>query len=73
MRASICGSISGVSTQPGQTQLTVIPPESRDPCAAYSSAATLLRPTMPNLLATYGALSFDATSPCTEAMLTTRP
>ena len=52
MRASICGSISGVSTQPGQMQLTVMPPESREPCAAYSSAATLLSPTMPNLLAT---------------------
>ena len=73
MRASICGSISGVSTQPGQMQLTVTPPDSREPCAAYSSAATLLRPTMPNLLATYGALSFEATSPCTEATLTTRP
>src|SRR5690606_25395218 len=72
-RASICGSISGVSTQPGQMQLTVTPPLSRLPAAAYSSAATLLRPTMPNLLATYGALSFEATRPCTDATLTTRP
>ena len=72
-RAAICGSISGVSTQPGQTQLTVTPPLSRLPAAATSSAATLLSPTRPNLLATYGDLFTEATRPCTDAMLSTRP
>jgi hypothetical protein len=41
-----------VSVQPGQMQLTVIPPLSRDPMAAYSSAATRDSPTKPNLAET---------------------
>jgi hypothetical protein len=37
-RAEICGSMIAVSVQPRQMQLTVIPPLSRQPTAAYSSA-----------------------------------
>src|SRR5215813_14992720 len=47
-RAAICGSIIAVSVQPGQMQLTVIPPPSQEPRAAYSSAATRDSPTKPN-------------------------
>src|SRR6476646_2929501 len=72
-RAEICGSMIAVSVQPGQMQLTVIPPSSREPTGAYSSAATRDSPTRPNFAETYGALFTEATRPCTEAMLTTRP
>ena len=72
-RASICGSMIAVSVQPGQMQFTVTPPDALPPAAAYSSAATRLIPTNPNFAATYGALSFEATRPCTDAMLITRP
>ena len=45
-RASTCFCTSGVSTQPGQMALTVMP------LVAHSSAAALVRPTMPCLAAT---------------------
>jgi len=45
-RASICFCTSGVSTQPGQIALQVMP------VRAFSSATTLVRPTMPCLAAT---------------------
>ena len=51
-RAEICGSIIAVSVQPGQMQLTVIPPSSREPMGAYSSAATRDNPTRPNFAET---------------------
>ena len=44
--ASTCFCTSGVSTQPGQIALQVMPE------AAFSSAVTLVRPTMPCLAAT---------------------
>src|SRR4051794_2505554 len=65
--ASICFWTRGVSTQPGQMQLEVIP------VSAFSSAATLLRPMTPCLAATYADLFTLATRPWADAMLMRRP
>jgi len=51
-RASTWGSMIAVSVQPGAMQFTVTPPCALLPARAYSSAATLLMPTSPNLDAT---------------------
>ena len=67
MRASICFCTSGVSTQPGQIAFTVTP------VVAVSNATDLVRPTSPCLAATYADFCADATRPCAEAILTTRP
>ena len=65
--SSICFCTSGVRTQPGQTALHVMGER------ASSSATTLVSPMSPCLAATYADLVADATRPCAEAMLTTRP
>ena len=55
--------MSAVSTHPGQIAFTVTPPVSPLPTAAYSSAATLVKPITPCLADTYGAFAAEATNP----------
>src|SRR5574344_1193915 len=65
--AFTCFCTKGVSTQPGQMALHVTP------VVAFSSAVTLVKPTMPCLAATYALFCAEATSPCTDATLMMRP
>ena len=53
--------------------LTVTPPVSRFPTAAYSRAATFVKPMTPCFADTYGAFAADATNPWTDAVFITRP